>query len=104
MAVLLGLAVCQAADDKSAAAPAATSAAAQAEGWVSMFNGKDLAGWKSNEETPGSFSVEDGSIKVSNGRSHLFYVGPNGDAKFTSFEFKGKVKHMPGSNSGLYIA
>ena len=77
--------------------------AAENDGWTSMFNGKDLSGWKSNEETPGSFSVEDGVIKVSNGRAHLFYTGPNGDAKFQSFEFKAKVKHMEGSNSGLYI-
>ena len=84
---------------------AATAAAADSPGgWTSMFNGKDLSGWKSNEETPGSFAVEDGAIKVSNGRAHLFYVGPDGKAKFKNFEFKGKVKHMPGSNSGLYIA
>jgi hypothetical protein len=76
---------------------------AEGDGWTSMFNGKDLSGWKSNEETPGSFSVEDGAIKVSNGRSHLFYVGPDGQAKLKNFEFKAKVKHMPGSNSGIYI-
>ena len=81
----------------------AAAAADTTEGWMSMFNGKDLSGWKSNEETPGSFSVADGAIKVSNGRAHLFYMGPDGQAKFKNFEFKGKVKHMPGSNSGLYI-
>jgi hypothetical protein len=73
------------------------------DGWTSMCNGKDLTGWKSNEETPGSFSIEDGAIKVNNGRAHLFYTGPNGDARFTSFEFKAKVKHMQNSNSGIYI-
>lgn len=86
-----------------AADPAPAPAAEAADGWVSMFNGQDLSGWKSNEETPGSFSVENGSIKVSNGRAHLFYAGPDGKASFTNFEFKAKVKHMPGSNSGLYI-
>jgi hypothetical protein len=83
---------------------AAVSLTALAEdGWTSMFNGKDLSGWKSNEETPGSYVVEDGAIKVCNGRAHLFYVGADGNASFKNFEFKGKVKHMPGSNSGLYI-
>jgi hypothetical protein len=81
----------------------AAVAADSNDGWTSMFNGKDLSGWKSNEETPGSFTVEDGVIKVANGRCHLFYVGPEGNASFKNFEFKGKVKHMPGSNSGLYI-
>lgn len=79
------------------------SSHAQEDGFVSMFNGKDMTGWKSNEETPGSFVVEDGEIRVVNGRAHLFYVGSSGDAKFANFEFKAKVKHMPNSNSGIYI-
>ncbi|HEY1082283.1 MAG TPA: hypothetical protein VGE29_08475, partial [Prosthecobacter sp.] len=56
LALVLGLATCNAADEKSAAAPAAaaSSSATAADGWVSMFNGKDLTNWKSNEETPGS--------------------------------------------------
>lgn len=82
---------------------ASVFAAEANEGWTSMFNGTDLTGWKSNEETPGSFTVVDGTIKVSNGRAHLFYVGPTGAAKFKDFEFKAKVKHMPGSNSGIYV-
>ncbi len=73
------------------------------EGWIPMFNGKDLTGWKDSNETPGSFTVEDGVLKVGNGRSHLFYAGIDGNASFTNFEFKAKVKHMPGSNSGIYI-
>lgn len=68
-----------------------------------MFNGKDLSGWKSNDETPGVFTVTpDGELKVSGGRAHLFY-GANGDAKFTNFEFKAKVKTTAGSNSGIYF-
>lgn len=76
---------------------------AQGDGWISMFNGKDLSGWKSNEEVPGVFTVENGELKVSGGRAHLFYTGPNGDAKFQSFELKLKVKTTPGSNSGVYF-
>ncbi len=70
--------------------------------WTSMFNGKDLSGWKSNNEVPGVFTVANGELKVSGGRAHLFY-GANGDASFTSFEFKAKVKTTKGSNSGIYI-
>lgn len=76
---------------------------AQGDGWVSMFNGKDLAGWKSNEEVPGVFTVENGELKVSGGRAHLFYMGPNGEASFQSFELKLKAKTTPGSNSGVYF-
>lgn len=82
---------------------ASLSAADTTEGWTSMFNGKDLTGWKSNEEVPGCFTVEDGALKVSGGRAHLFYVGPNGDAKFKSFILKAKVKTTPGANGGLYF-
>jgi hypothetical protein len=86
---------------------AALSVSLKAEdGWTSLFNGTDLTGWKSNEETPNSFSVEDGAIKVSSGRAHLFYVGADGNASFKNFDFKAKVKIAstePGSNSGIYI-
>jgi len=82
---------------------AATFAADGKDGWISMFNGKDLAGWKSNEEVPGVFTVEDGLLKVSGGRAHLFYVGQDGAASFKSFELKLKVKTTAGSNSGVYI-
>lgn len=81
-------------------------AAAEGDGWVSMFNGKDLTGWKSNDEKPNTFVVEDGTIKVANGRTHLFYVGADGNASFTNFEFKAKVKlgvTDAGSNSGIYF-
>ncbi len=68
-----------------------------------MFNGKDLSGWKSNEEVPGVFTVTDGTLKVSGGRAHLFYVGANGKADFKNFELKAKVMTTPGSNSGVYF-
>jgi len=85
------------------AALAFTSAQAADDGWISMFNGKDLTGWKSNEEVPGVFTVENGELKVSGGRAHLFYVGDKGDASFKNFELKLKVKTTPGSNSGVYF-
>ncbi len=80
------------------------------EGWIPLFNKKDLEGWKSNQTTEekadekkNAFSVENGELKISNGRAHLFYVGANGNAKFKNFEFKAKVKTTHGSNSGIYI-
>jgi hypothetical protein len=77
------------------------------DGWISMFNGKDLSNWKSNAATENQaanvFSVKDGELIVSGGRAHLFYVGADGNAKFKNFEFKAKVKTTTGSNSGLYL-
>jgi hypothetical protein len=79
------------------------SSAMAGDGFVSIFNGKDLSGWKSNEETPGCFTVEDGAIKVSGGRAHLFYVGADGKAEFKDFELKLKVKTLPKANGGVYF-
>lgn len=81
-----------------------SSLSAAEAGWTSLFNGKDLSGWKSNEETPGVFTVTpEGTLKVSGGRAHLFYVGPQGNAEFKNFEFKAKVMTTPGANSGIYF-
>lgn len=79
------------------------SVAKAGDGFVSIFNGKDLTGWKSNEEKPGCFLVEEGALKVSGGRAHLFYVGGDGKASFTDFELKLKVKTMPEANGGVYF-
>ena len=77
------------------------------DGWISMFNGKDLTGWKSNAETEkqpaGVFAAKDGELVVSGGRAHLFYEGTDGKASFKNFEFKAKVKTTAGSNSGIYF-
>jgi hypothetical protein len=78
------------------------AAADKAGAWISMFNGKDLSGWKATEEGPGSFTVEDGILKIGTGRAHLFY-GAYGNASFKNFEFKAKVKTTKGSNSGIYL-
>ena len=72
------------------------------EGWISLFNGKDLSGWKAGVNAS-TFSVEDGTIKVAGPRSHLFYVGEVEDHRFRDFEFKASVMTKPGANSGIYI-
>ncbi|WP_229375848.1 3-keto-disaccharide hydrolase [Fibrella aquatilis] len=71
-------------------------------GWVSLFDGKTLTGWKA-AENPATFSVEDGAIMVAGPRAHLFYEGPVGNHSFKNFEWKAQVKTMPGSNSGMFI-
>lgn len=71
-------------------------------GWISLFDGKSLAGWKVNEN-PESFKVENGAIVANGQRSHLFYDGPVGNHNFKNFEFKAQVMTTPGSNSGIYF-
>ncbi len=72
------------------------------DGWISLFDGKSLDGWKASEKTD-TFFVEDGKIVANGGRSHLFYVGPVKKANFRNFEFKADVMTTPGSNSGIYF-
>ncbi len=79
------------------------NASAQTGGWVSLFDGKTLNGWKSNEERPDVFSVVDGAIQVQGGRAHLFYVGKVNGGQFKNFELKAQVKTTFGANSGLYF-
>src|SRR5665647_2178683 len=73
-----------------------------ADGWISLFDGKSLNGWKTNEN-PGTFRVENGAIVVEGPRSHLFYDGPAKNHDFKNFEFKAQVMTMLGANSGIYF-
>ena len=79
-------------------APLATAA----DDWVSLFDGKTLAGWKASE-APGSFRVVDGAIACDGPRSHLFYVGADGKASFENFEAEVEVMARAGANSGFYF-
>ena len=72
------------------------------KGWISLFDGKSLNGWKINEN-PATFKVEDGAIVVNGNRGHLFYDGSVMNHNFKNFEYKAKVMTTPGSNSGMYI-
>lgn len=83
-------------------AGAAVSGQKAADGWISIFDGKTLDGWKVGENAS-SFSIENGAIKVAGPKAHLYYVGPVKDHNFTNFEWKADVMTTPGSNSGMYF-
>jgi hypothetical protein len=76
--------------------------AAADDGWTSLFNGKDLTGWKPNENAA-TFSVKDGAIVAHGPRSHCFYVGDFHNHTFQDFELTVDVMTLPGSNGGVYI-
>ncbi len=88
-----------------AAAPAATADKPKpdADGWYSLFNGKDLTGWKSTKDNPDTIKVVNGEIVVHGPRCHLFYDGPVNDADFKNFEWKCEVMTKPKANSGMYF-
>lgn len=75
---------------------------AEDSGWISLFDGKSLAGWKANENSR-SWRIEDGAIVTQGDRSHLFYSGDVSNHEFKNFELLAEVMTMPGSNSGIYV-
>ena len=72
------------------------------DGWISLFDGKSLDGWKvgANAET---FTVKDGAIVVNGNVAHLFYDGPVQQHSFKNFELKVDIMTLAGSNSGIYF-
>ena len=71
-------------------------------GWVSLFDGQSLSGWKVGNNAS-SFSIENGTIAVNGDVAHLFYDGPVNNHSFKNFELKLEVMTTPGSNSGVYF-
>jgi hypothetical protein len=70
------------------------------KGWVQLFNGKNLDGWKSHPKSPGKWRVEGGMI-VSGGKdvSHLF--SERGD--YENFHYRIEAKINDKGNSGQYF-
>jgi N-sulfoglucosamine sulfohydrolase len=74
------------------------------DGWIPLFNRRNLDGWKASNPT-NSFEVVNGMIKAQAARdqSHLFYVGDVNDGDFQDFELLAYVMTTPGSNGGIYF-
>ena len=72
------------------------------DGFISLFNGKDLDGWKASEDS-GSFTVVDGNLQVNGKRSHLFYEGPVHNHDFKNFHLRVELMTFEHANSGVYF-
>jgi hypothetical protein len=71
-------------------------------GWIGLFNGRNLDGWRISEDTA-AFHVVNGVIAADGRRSHLFYEGPVMNHDFRNFELKADVMTTPGANSAIYV-
>jgi len=79
------------------------SAVAADEGWISLFNGKDLTGWQ-NARVPSAenkWAAEDGTLTNT-------ATGHDGNdiatvEKFKDFELKLEYKTVKAGNSGVYL-
>ena len=87
LAALLLAAACLGADQK-----------AGKDGWISIFDGKTLNGWKAGDNAE-SWSVRNGVITGDGERSHLFYM----EQECENCEFQADVKLNHGGNSGMYF-
>ncbi len=72
------------------------------DGWISLFDGKSLAGWKVGDNAS-TFHVDSGMIIVHGSTAHLFYDGEVQQHHFKNFEFKAEVMTQPHANSGIYF-
>jgi hypothetical protein len=69
------------------------------EGWVQLFNGKDLTGWKTHPKSPGQWKVEEGILVGSGPVSHLF--SERGD--YENFHYRIEAMINDKGNSGQYF-
>jgi hypothetical protein len=74
----------------------------QSDGWVELFNGRSLDGWRP-QNTPASWKVVDGLLTADGPMCHLFYTGPFHNADFKNFELEVEATTRPSCNSGVYI-
>jgi Domain of Unknown Function (DUF1080) len=70
------------------------------EGWLLLFNGQNLEGWKNNDGTPIGAKIEDGAINVHNTGGYLLVY----EKPFADFLLKCDVKmDQPFCNSGIFV-
>jgi len=77
------------------------------KGFVSLFDGKTLDGWKVGDNAD-VFQVRDGMIVMecpatTHSPAHLFYVGDVNHHDFKNFDLKVDVMTFPKANSGIYF-
>lgn len=93
----------KAAEGQPESEAAEVDATGENDGFVELFNGENLDGWKTSQENPDSYSVANGELVVKGGRSHLFYAGDVNGGTFKDFHLKVRAKTFPGANSGIYF-
>ena len=78
------------------------------EGFIKIFNGKDLEGWRGygKDRCPSMWTVEDGCLKFNGAGGGEAQQGDGGDIifarKFKNFELRFDWKVEKGANSGVF--
>lgn len=80
-----------------------------ADGWITMFDGKTLNGWRGYDSTdvPNAWEVNDGAIHIKGSGAGEAGAKDGGDLvfahKFKNFELEWEWKVAKGANSGVFI-
>ncbi len=70
------------------------------DGFVELFNGRDLAGWNRHPASAYAWSVEDGTI-VSRGSRQGHFLSPSGE--YTNFQVRMQVQLTTGASAGFCL-
>lgn len=79
------------------------------EGWITMFDGKTLNGWRGygRADVPNAWEVNDGAIHIKGSGAGEAGAKDGGDLvfaqKFQNFELEWEWKVAKGANSGVFI-
>jgi hypothetical protein len=84
------------------AAPLTFAQKKDKNGFIPLFNGKDMTNWKVSGDQS-TFTVKDGAMVAKGPVAHAFYDGPVENHDFKNFEFMVDVMTLPGSNGGIYF-
>ncbi|MEX0939127.1 MAG: DUF1080 domain-containing protein [Pirellulales bacterium] len=68
-----------------------------AEGWIKLFDGQTLFGWKAANEA--DWKVEEGAIVVTTGDQGLLHT----TTQFADYTLKVDFRSAPGTNSGIFL-
>ena len=68
------------------------------EGFVALFNGKDLTNWTENKQTPAHWTVSEGELRYDGKGSHLFHT-----SDFSNFILLVDWKVPANGNSGVFL-
>jgi hypothetical protein len=68
-----------------------------AAGWISLFDGETLFGWKAYSEA--DWQVADGAIRVTGGEKGLLCT----TVQFDNYELKAEFRAAEGANSGIFL-
>jgi hypothetical protein len=95
----LALGICVSALVASSSASADDKKAGDDSGWVQLFNGQDLKGWKTHPKDKAKWEVKDGVLVGSGPAGHLF--SERGD--YENFIYRVEAKINDHGNSGQYF-